>query len=58
MIGRDIMADMDSRLLCELNENEKHIIRIICRLKESELIITVAGGLPVKLDEVKRDIEL
>jgi preprotein translocase subunit YajC len=52
------MSEQESRLLYELNEKEKQLIRIIRRLKKGELIITVAGGLPVKVDDIKRNIEL
>jgi hypothetical protein len=37
--------------VCELSKEEKQLILFIRRLKEGELIISVARGLPVKVDE-------
>ncbi len=58
MNGEDIMPERGLLAVCELSKEEKQLILFIRRLKEGELIISVARGLPVKVDEIKRNIEL
>ncbi len=41
-----------------LNKQDERLIRIIRELKSGELRIIVAKGMPVRAEEIKRDVAL
>jgi hypothetical protein len=50
--------DLDQRIILSLSQQDKKLIQVIREMNSGELKITVAKGVPVCAEEIKRNVAL